>query len=205
MTSRSWPVLLLVLLLAACSGGDEPAAPGGSGSESAAGSAAPPDALVGSPAPAGYATQAVGELSFSVPGTWMPVEAPAASAPGVVQLALRAPAADGAAAPVALALLSPKPSRDARREVEALVAIKRDVQKAEDLQEQPISLEGFTSASLVSFTEQGPAGAQRTGVLIGDLPSGAVVTLTVIASPEAFRADSLEAIVLSARGRGRPA
>ena len=196
MTARPWAVLLLFMLLAACSGED----PGSSG-----GSAAPPDATSGSPAPVGYATQTVGELSFSVPGTWMSVSAPAASTPGVVQLALRAPAASGAAAPVALALLSPEPSRAARQEVEALIAIKRDVQKAKDLQERPLSLEGFENATLVSFTEQGPAGPQRTDVLMGDLPNGSVATLTVIARPETFTAGGLQSIALSARANGRPA
>lgn len=196
MIQPRWPVLVLLVLLTACTGGGDPGA-----------QARPDDtreAASGSPAPAGYASQSVGELTFSVPRPWGPVEAPASGTVAAMQLALRAPAAEGAPAPVALALLTSKPSRPAAQEVKALLAIKRDVQKAQVLEEQSLSLEGFANATLVSYVESGAAGRQRTDVLIGDLPSGAVVTLTVIASPETFEAEGLRAIALSARATGRP-
>lgn len=107
---------------------------------------------------------------------------------------------------MALATVATRPQRDAAAEVRSLVTMKRDVHKARDVQERSVQLDGFESATIVSYAEtQTPGGQQHTDVLVGDLPDGSVATLTVKADPQTHADDRLDAIVLTASAAGSPA
>ncbi len=173
-----------LLALAACTGDSDP------------GQAAPE---AGQSSPQGYASHTVGPLTFAAPQDWEPVEQPTTPAEGTATLSVQAPGPDGQPAPVALALVARQPQRDAAAEVEALVTIMRDVRKAEDVRQRPVELDGFDSATVVSFRQtQVTGGPQQTDVLVGDLPDGSLATLTVTASPTVHAEQGLDAIVLTA-------
>lgn len=174
-----------VLLLTACSSGDDPSAQ------------AP---AVASP-PAGFASYSIGDVTFSAPSSWDEVEAGTAAVPvtGEQEVALRAPAEDEESAPVALAVLDPSPSRDAAAEVDALLTVKRDVQKV-PVRTETLALPGFASAELLAYDEDLVTGERlHTDVLVGELDDGTLVTLTVKAETALFGQLQLGSVVRSAR------
>lgn len=192
VTSRRASAVLiapLLILLAACSGGQ---------------SSATPKAQPGQTPPPGFAVQRIGLLSFAVPQAWQPVSTqPGRVTGGIQELALRAPGPKDEPAPVALALISADPQRPAAKEVMALVTIKRDVQRAQQVREQALALPGFASATLVSYDEPNTSGGPlHTEVLVGELADGSVVTLTIKAEQGEFAAANLGAIALSATADG---
>lgn len=190
--SRLVVLLAAVLLLAACTGGEPAATPSG---------------RPGSPAPSAFVDRRVGPVVFSTPSSWTTPEdeAPASATvtTGVERLVLRQPATGDGPSPSLVATFAAEPQRPATEEVRALVAIKERVQRARDVQQEPLVLPGFAGATLVSYEEDGPAGAQRVEVLVGELPDGAVTTVTLVASPEQFPGLDLSAVALSARVSGR--
>ena len=193
MTFRAatW-VLLAAVLLTACS-------TGGAAQDSAAAPA--PEVTT----PAGFRSVAVGDLTFSVPAAWS--EVPAATGPvpetGGQELALRAPAAAGQPAPVVVAVLDPMPSRDAAAELDGLLTVKRDVQKAQ-VRVEPVALDGFVTADVVSYDEDLLTGErQHTDAIIGQLADGTFVSLTVKAEAALFGQLQLGAVVRSARAPRR--
>ena len=188
----------LLVLLAACSGGSEATGPAPS-------VPAPPP---GATPPAGFTPRTVGALSFSTPADWQEVPATGRLAPAgdQLQLVLRAPGAEGASAPVALALLDRTPARSAAAEVDSLVTVRRDVERAQDVRSDPLAVPGFTTAVLVQYEQPGPSGqATHTDVLVGDLADGTLVTLTVKADRPDYDAGQLAAVARTAAVAGRAA
>lgn len=84
--------------------------------------------------------------------------------------------------------------------MDSLVTIKRDVQRAQNVRSEPITLTGFTSATIVSYDEAGPGGAMlHAEALVGDLAAGGLFVLNVKGTQADFDTGQLSAIPRSAR------
>ena len=177
---------LLVVLLAACTPDQDGNTPDGT-------------PAAGASPPAGFAARSLGPVSFATPQDWKPASTQPPPA-GVQELALRAPAAPGAAAPAVVGQLQLQPPRNAAASVDSLVTIKRDVQRAQNVRSEPITLTGFTSATIVSYDEAGPGGAMlHAEALVGDVATGGLFVLNVKGTQADFDARQLSAIPRSAR------
>lgn len=177
--------LSLIGMLSACSSGDS-----GSASETAP-AASPPAAP-----PAGFTERSLGPVSFATPQDWQPI--PSEAAAGVEELTLREPAPQSVSAAAVVALFQLEPTRTAAQEADSTVRIKRDVQRAQNVRSQTISLPGFTNAVQLSYDEVGPTGELlHTEAVVGDVARGGLLALNVVATPANFEAKQLAAITRS--------
>lgn len=187
-----------LVLCAACSGSSEDGGDDAAGAEGTPSAGARASALPGTEPPAGFVEHTLGGVTFAAPGDMEPVGLGAATQ-GTEELGLRVPAPQGTLSAAVLAQVVAQPERDAAAEADSLETIKRDVEGAEGVSRQELDLQGFSTAVVVSYSQQGPDGARtRTDQLVADLRGGGLLSLTVAAPVDDFESDRLASVLRTA-------
>lgn len=178
---------LAVLLLVACSGS------GGS-------SSAPPALVSPRPAAPGGTALTVGPVTVTVPASMTRVDSLRAQAGQQVGGYRSAPGPDGKAAAV-LVTVADTDTQSPRAGAEALVGLKRDVEKATGVSMTPVSFPGLSDAVAVQY-DNAPPSLLHGLVVIAKGPAGQHVNVTALAPRGLFDSLDLQGAVASLRVTG---
>lgn len=178
-----------VLLVSACSG---------SGSGDAA--SAPPALVTPRAAAPGGAVLTVGPVAVTVPASMTRLDSLRAKPGEQVGGYRSAPGPDGRAAAV-LVTVAATAARSPKAEGEALVGLKRDVQKATGVSMTPVSFPGLSDAVAVQY-DNAPPSPLHGLVVLAKGQGGQLVNVTALAPRALFDSLDLERAVASLRVTG---